>query len=96
MLITNVIADVEKTIKEAGSAGLRIEGERILQELKILKEDMEQDRPLRYYSDLAVYLGLFLTIKSPMSSVTMMNSVGWATLRGAMSLGSIPSAIFTG
>ena len=47
VLLTKVIADVEQTIQEDDSTGLRIEGERILHDLKVLKEDMEQDRQLR-------------------------------------------------
>jgi hypothetical protein len=46
-LLKNVLADVEQTIKEDGSAGLRNEGEKILKDVKTLKEDMELDRPLR-------------------------------------------------
>jgi hypothetical protein len=47
VLITKTIADVEQTIKADDTAGLRSEGMRIIRDLVALKEDMEQDRPLR-------------------------------------------------
>lgn len=47
MLLTKVIADVEETMKANDSVGLRSEGDKIIRDLIALKEDMEQDRPLR-------------------------------------------------
>jgi hypothetical protein len=47
VLLTKTIADVDETVKADGSAMLRVDGERIIRDLKTLKEDMEQDRPLR-------------------------------------------------
>jgi hypothetical protein len=51
VLITKTIADVEQTIKADDTAGLRSEGMRIIRDLVALKEDMEQDRPLRLIAD---------------------------------------------
>jgi hypothetical protein len=48
VLITKTIADVEQTIKAANNADLRYEGEQILHDLAILKDDMENNRPLWY------------------------------------------------
>ena len=48
MLITKVIADVRQTIDENSNLELKSEGGVILRELEILKEDMEDDCPLRY------------------------------------------------
>jgi len=47
VLITRTIADVEQTMKADYTAGLRSEGMKIIRDLVTLKEDMEQDRPLR-------------------------------------------------
>lgn len=47
MLITKTIADVEQTMKLDDTPGLRAEGNKIIRDLITLKEDMEQDRPLR-------------------------------------------------
>jgi hypothetical protein len=47
VLLTKTIADVDETVKADSSVALRVDGERIIRDLKTLKEDMEQDRPLR-------------------------------------------------
>jgi hypothetical protein len=47
VLITKVIADVRQTIDAESSLELKSEGGVILRELEILKEDMEDDCPLR-------------------------------------------------
>jgi hypothetical protein len=48
VLITKTIADVEQTINAEHNVDLRFEGKQILRDLAILKEDMENDRPLWY------------------------------------------------
>lgn len=48
MLITKVIADVKQTIAAESNPELRSEGAVILRELETLREDMEDDCPLRY------------------------------------------------
>lgn len=55
MLITKTIADVEQTMKAANNADLRYEGEQILRDLAILKDDMENNCPL-WYSPVLVQL----------------------------------------
>lgn len=42
-----MIADVKQTIQEDKTGDLRSEGDKIIRDLIALKEDMEQDRPLR-------------------------------------------------
>jgi hypothetical protein len=49
VLVAKVITDVEQTIKADKTAGLRSEGDQIIRELIALKEDMERDRPLKYF-----------------------------------------------
>lgn len=89
--------DVEETIKADNTAGLRSEGYRIICELIALKEDMEQDRPLRY-SLLPPKLTLVLssTTSNRISRFTMRSSVGWVVSHGTMYHGSILNAISTG
>lgn len=52
MLITKVIADVKQTIAAESNPELRSEGAVILRELETLREDMEDDCPLRYGQNL--------------------------------------------
>ena len=47
VLITKTIADVEETMKADGTPGLQSEGSKIIRDLIALKDDMEQDCPLR-------------------------------------------------
>jgi len=51
VLITKIIADVKQTIDGEGSLELRSEGAMILRELVTLKEDIEDDCPLRPIED---------------------------------------------
>lgn len=57
MLLTKVIADVEQTMNAESSPELRSEGDVILRELETLKEDMEDDCPLRYRCLLLQLMG---------------------------------------
>lgn len=97
VLLTKVIADVEETIKADNASGLRSEGNRIICDLIALKEDMEQDRPLRY-SLLPPKLTLVLssTTSNRISRFTMRSSVVWVVSHGTMYHGSILNAISTG
>jgi hypothetical protein len=97
VLLTKVIADVEETIKANNTAELLSEGNRIIRDLIVLKEDMEQDRPLRY-SLLPSILTLVLssTTSNRISRLIMRNSVGWVVSHGTMFHGSILNAISTG
>jgi len=47
VLIAKVMADIEQTIAADDNAGRRVEGQKLVQKLAALKDDMQYDRPLR-------------------------------------------------